>query len=68
MLAVTNKWKCPEPFDEKSLTLNLAPPANNQQRTETSLVAECTAAWPEILAGIATAASTAIRRLPETET
>jgi len=67
MLAVTRKWKCPEALVEKSLTFNLAPLAHNQRRTETSLVAEFSAAWPEILAGLATAASTAIRRLPETE-
>ena len=68
MMAVTKKWKCPEALAEKSLAFNLAPLAHNQQRTETAIVAEFTAAWPEILAGLATAASTAFAVCPKRKT
>jgi hypothetical protein len=64
LLTVTERWSCPADLAHRALTVTLPPLTDPGPRTEDSLLTVFQQAWPDILAALCSAVSTALSRMP----
>jgi hypothetical protein len=64
LLTVTERWSCPADLARRALTVTLPPLTHSRPRTEDGLLTVFQQAWPNILAALCDAVSTALSRMP----